>query len=281
MTIAIYLRISVEDVEKKESQSITSQRDLLGQYLEDHPDLSQYPIVEFVDEGYSGTHFERPGIKALLQQVRQGKVQCVVVKDFSRLGRNYIEVGDLLEQVFPFFDVRCISLGDHYDSAHGHSPTLDIALKTLIYDLYSKDLSQKVKSGLNAKKRKGQFAAPRPLYGYKKSPAMPNGLAIDEPAAKVIRHVFTSASQGKSPSAIAQHLNAQGAPSRSGQGQWTPKHIREILKNQAYTGTAITNKTRQAYPGSPKQIPLPKSQWLVVSGAHPPIIPPELYQCVN
>ncbi|MCL1862628.1 MAG: recombinase family protein [Defluviitaleaceae bacterium] len=286
MTVALYMRISVDDGTNQESNSISNQRELLRQYVASDAVLSKHNVVEHLDDGYSGTNFERPAIKRLLEDVRRGKVQCIVVKDFSRFGRSYIEVGDFLEQVFPFLGVRFISIGDNYDSDSSNansSSTIEVALKTLIYDLYSKDLSVKVKSGLDTKKRGGKFAASRPPYGYEKCKVAKNGLAINESQAEIVRYIFQLTSEGKRPSVVARLLNEQDIPTRGNKPNsfWKRSDISEVVMNESYTGAAIANKTRQVYPGSKKQIPNPKEEWTVIYDAHPAIISRELFERVN
>ena len=280
------MRISVDDGTSAESNSISNQREMLRQYVANDAVLSKHRLIEHFDDGYSGTNFERPAIKRLLEEVRKGKVQCIVVKDFSRFGRNYIEVGDFLEQVFPFFGVRFISIGDNYDSDSSNASsnsTIEVALKTLIYDLYSKDLSVKVKSGLDTKKRSGKFAAAFAPYGYEKSKTAKNGLVINESKANVVRYIFEQTADGKRPSEVARLLNEQNIPTRGNKPNsfWKRSDISEVVMNESYTGAAIANKTRQAYPGSKKQLPNPREEWTIIYDAHPVIISRELFETVN
>ena len=161
-TLAMYIRLSEEDVDlavndlKSESNSIGNQRSLLMDFISNHPEIADWNVLEFYDDGYSGTNFERPAIKQLLTKVRCREIDGIVVKDFSRFGRNYLELGDYLEQVFPFLGVRFISVNDGYDSAKNKGTTagIDVGFKNLIYDLYSKDLSQKVKTAKMVKMKK-------------------------------------------------------------------------------------------------------------------------------
>lgn len=175
MTTAIYLRISSEDVdlktgEKDESESISNQRRLLRDYVSAHADLSGSEILEFCDDGWSGTNFERPAIKELLEQIKRGKINCIVVKDLSRFGRDYITVGDYISRVFPFLGVRFISVNDGFDSINPQDiDSLDTSFRTLIYDLYSRDLSRKVRSARKARAERGAFLSPiRSLWVYKR-----------------------------------------------------------------------------------------------------------------
>lgn len=176
MRTAIYLRISSEDAdlrtgEKDESESISNQRSLLREYVSSHADLSDSEILEFCDDGWSGTNFERPAVKELLEQVRRGQINCILVKDLSRFGRDYLTVGDYISRVFPFLGVRFISVNDGFDSSNPLDiDSLDTSFRTLIYDLYSRDLSCKVKSAKKARAERGAFLSPYAPYGYIKDP---------------------------------------------------------------------------------------------------------------
>lgn len=283
--IALYIRLSNEDGDgKDESNSVKNQRDLLHRYVANDSALSGYPLLEFCDDGYSGTNMNRPALKRLLEKVRKQEISCIIVKDLSRLGRNYIDVGNYLEQVFPFLDVRFISIGDNYDS-ESHAQGLDsieIALKALVYDLYSKDLSVKVKSGLDTKKRRGEFAASFAPFGYKKSSINKNKLEIDEEKAKIVRLIFDLAISGKGRQETAKILNKQGIPTRSGRPSsfWKRSDISEVLSDETYTGAAIANKRKQITVGG-KSVQIPKDEWTVVPNAHPEIISRELYDKVK
>lgn len=176
MRTAIYLRISSEDAdlrtgEKDESESISNQRSLLREYVSSHAELSDSEILEFCDDGWSGTNFERPAVKELLEQVRCGQINCILVKDLSRFGRDYLTVGDYISRVFPFLGVRFISVNDGFDSSNPLDiDSLDTSFRTLIYDLYSRDLSRRVKSAKKARAERGAFLSPYAPYGYVKDP---------------------------------------------------------------------------------------------------------------
>ncbi|MDR2560110.1 MAG: recombinase family protein, partial [Oscillospiraceae bacterium] len=145
--IALYLRLSLGDNNHSESQSITNQRDLLYSYIAENPEFANYRIIEFVDDGYSGANLNRPAVTEMLEQVKDNEINCIIVKDFSRFGRNIVDVGDYIEQIFPFLGVRFIAVNEHFDS-NNHltsTGTLDVALKNLVNELYSKDISKKVR----------------------------------------------------------------------------------------------------------------------------------------
>lgn len=175
--IATYLRLSLEDVDKRtnrakdDSNSIAAQRQLIQRHIEQNPYLAGLPQMEFCDDGFTGTNFERPDFQRMIDLIRDGEIHIVIVKDLSRFGRDYLEVGDYLEHIFPFLGVRMISINDHYDSEKylGNTAGMDIAFKNLIYDYYSKDLSKKVKSAMRTKQKNGSYVTCC-TYGYKVLP---------------------------------------------------------------------------------------------------------------
>ena len=188
--IAIYMRLSKEDEKdcrKEESNSIRNQRALAEAYVKDH--FKEYKLLEFQDDGYTGTNFDRPGVTALLKEVKDGKIDCIVVKDFSRFSRDYIEMGSYLEQIFPFMGVRFISVNDRYDSMEGDGRVgdLDVSFRNLLYDLYSRDLSVKVKSALGVRREKGNYISTYCPFGYEKDPYDKHQLLIEKDEAEVVR----------------------------------------------------------------------------------------------
>ena len=203
--IAQYLRFSLDD-SKSDSMSIENQRTIVSKYIEtlDIPDAQ---IMEFVDNGYSGTNFERPAVQQLLELVREGKVHCIIVKDFSRFGRNAIESGYFIERVFPLFRTRFISVTDNYDSSdyEGDTGGMEVAFKFLINEQYSRDLSIKIKSAKRAKALRGEYIIKNCVFGYKK---VGKSLVVDEPAAQTVRLIFDMATQGDSFADIAARLYA-------------------------------------------------------------------------
>ncbi|WP_277935386.1 recombinase family protein [Parablautia muri] len=170
--LAIYLRLSLEDADDKdESNSISSQRILLLDYIRNNRELEGKEVSEFCDDGYSGTSMERPGMQRLLKEIRENKIRCVLVKDMSRFSRDYIELGTYMNQIFPFMGVRFIAVNDHYDSRdHAGSTTpIETAFQTLLYDLYSKDISVKVKTSVENKCVNGEYVFGQVPFGYEKS----------------------------------------------------------------------------------------------------------------
>lgn len=195
--VAMYIRISLEDDDlqngKAESNSITNQRELISTFILGKDEFSGCRIKEFFDDGFTGRNFDRPGFQGMITECRAGNIKCIVVKDLSRLGRNYVEVGNLLEQLFPFLGVRVISINDNYDSDafNGQTGGIDVAFKNLVYNLYSRDLSQKVKSAVTTRMKRGEYIGPFGLFGYKKSPTDIHKLVVDDDdAAAIVRRIF-------------------------------------------------------------------------------------------
>lgn len=297
--LAEYIRLSQEDENEGESNSIRNQRELLNAFVESSPDLSQYEVVEFCDDGYSGTNFDRPGVKALLDEVRAGNIQCIIVKDLSRFGRNYIDIGDYLEQIFPFLGVRFISVNDRFDSNDfdGTTGGLDVGFRNLIYSLYSKDLSQKVRSAKKTRMEKGEFIGSHAPYGYAKSPENRKKLVVDEKAAAVVRRIFAMADEGKNAVQIAAILNSENVPTPyiykrlmgcnrkynvvGNTNHWHNTTILTIIRDERYTGKMVNGKNRSPFVGSKHGKRIPKSEWIVVPNTHEAIVSEELFASVQ
>ena len=181
----LYLRLSREDGDKAESDSIANQRELLMDYLSSHPEIRLHEVR--TDDGYSGVNYDRPGFLQMMEAVKAGEINCIIVKDFSRLGRNFIETGKYIEKIFPFMGVRFISVNDDYDSARPRtsSDNLIVPVKNLMNDAYCRDISIKIRSHLDIKRKKGQCIAPFAAYGYRKDEENKNRLVIDEEPAAV------------------------------------------------------------------------------------------------
>ena len=296
--VALYLRLSQEDVDirrnaaKDESNSISAQRSLITRHINEIPDICDLPRLEFCDDGFSGTNFSRPDFQRMIDLTKQGEIGCIVVKDLSRFGRDYLEVGDYLEHIFPFLGIRFISVNDHYDSsAHdGKTVGMDITFRNLIYDYYSKDLSSKVKTAMRSKQEKGEFITCF-TYGYKPSPENKHKMVIDEPAAEIVREIFDAVIAGKSTSEIAANLNARGVPTPNehkgvrrkdkGDPQWTHPRIAYMIRNIKYTGV-MTNHTRESrFIRDKNQRRVPMSEWIIHPDAHEAIISREKWEQAN
>ena len=296
--IGLYLRLSDEDDrEFQESNSITSQREILTNYVRNHKEFADYRAVEFCDDWYSGTNFARPGVQKMLEQVKAGVISVIMVKDFSRFGRNYIEVGNYLEQVFPFLGIRFISVNDEFDSgvADFSGEFFDVAFKNLVHDLYSKDLSEKIISVRQMKARQGKFITPYAPYGYLKSSEQ--SLIPDAEAAPVVRRIFHMALEGIPKAHIANALNREGVPAplmlRRQRGEhfpcktvseksvWRTASIFSILKDQRYVGDTVYGKVKPTAVGSGKDRNVPREQWIIVPDTHEAIISREVFERVN
>lgn len=304
MTVAMYLRLSSEDIDlkssdKTESESISNQRGLLKEFLRGRPEFAGAEILEFCDDGWSGKNFERPAFLQMMEQVKTGKIHCIVVKDLSRFGRDYLVVGNYISRVFPFLGVRFIAVNDGFDSTRqADIDSLDTSFKTLIYDLYSRELSQKVKSAKRQRAAKGLFLSPFAPYGYRKDPRDKNHLIPDPEAAAVVQRIFRLASEKHAPKEIASILNADGIPSpmrykqKSGCSRerwpsihehnfWTRNSLYTILRDERYLGTAVYGKRERDMVGLVHSVKKTKADWITVAAAHEGIIEPELFQAAQ
>ena len=286
---ALYLRLSREDGDKTESDSIANQRTLLEAYAADHPELCI--VDEFVDDGYSGSNFERPAFQRLFQELEQGTINCILVKDLSRFGRNYIEVGRYLERIFPVMRVRLIAVTDNYDSqsAWKTSDSIMVPMRNLLNDAYCRDISVKVRTQLEVKRKSGQYIGAFAVYGYLKDETDKNRLVADEYAADVVRDIFKWKLEGMSPQDIAARLNHSGVLSpmeykkslgmrfatsfkANPQAAWSANAVLRILKNPVYTGILIQGKETTPSYKVRKRVTKPESEWAIVSDAHEAII---------
>lgn len=295
---ADYLRLSREDGDKLESDSIRNQRSLINDFVKQHPEITL--VDEYVDDGYSGTNFERPAFKRLLEDVKKKKINCIIVKDLSRLGRNYIETGRYLEKIFPFLGVRFIAVTDHYDSAaeSDDADQIIVPFKNLINDAYCRDISIKIRSQLDVKRKNGQFIGSFAGYGYQKDPENKNHLIIDEYAADIVRYIFNLKMDGYSPQRIAEKLNEMGvlppmeykrscgmnynSGFRSGaKPKWAVTTVNRILTNELYTGTMVQGKNRKINYKVKECRPVAEENWIRVEKTHEAIIAEEIFQYVQ
>ena len=300
MIMALYLRLSKEDGDMiDESNSITNQRFILRKFVEERPEFDSYEIKEYIDDGFSGKNFERPGIQELLEDVRSGKVFGIIVKDFSRFGRNHIEVGNYIEKIFPLLDVRFIAVNNSFDSKDyiGTTPDMDVAFENLMYDYFSEENSVKIKNDLMGRRMRGKYLATFAVFGYKKSPYDHNHIVIDETAAAIVRMIFEKYAECGVKAKVARYLNQQGIPTpqvyamKSGSTYqwkyqeekklWNGSIIGRILKNELYAGNNVFHKKETVEVGSRKTKCLPKDEWKVCEGTHEPIISKELFELVN
>lgn len=298
--IALYMRLSKEDDrEKVESDSIATQRLLLQQYVEESfgTDYGLIELSEYIDDGYTGTNFNRPGMKRLLEAVKASMVDCILVKDFSRFARDHIELGAYLEQIFPFLGIRFISVNDHYDSAEHkeHVAGLDVNFRNLLYDLYSKDLSQKVRTALAARKESGIYVSANPPFGYRKAPGDRHMLLIEENEAEIIRRIFNLAEQGYSSVQIAGQFNAEGVKTplafRRERGEttkepkggiflWSASFITQLLRNPVYTGDIVYGKYEKERVGGKVRLK-PRREWRIIHDHHAGIVDRTVWEAQN
>ena len=293
--IALYIRLSTEDI-KINSLSIENQKYALHQYIDAMEDISNPKVQEYIDNGYSGTNFERPAVQRLLDLVQRGAVNCILVKDFSRFGRNSIEVEYYLERVFPLSYSRFISLNDGYDSAQlrGDTGGINVAFRYLINELYSKDLSVKYKSAKYTKFKRGEYQSRICPYGYRKGD---NGRMVpDEEAAETVQLIFTLAQQGLGAKQIVKALYERNIPTPaeykvahgfSGHdisrchGIWHESTVARILGDERYVGTYVIGKREVTEVGGHKVRLKTEDQWVKIPDHHPPIISQELYDQVQ
>lgn len=300
---AIYLRLSRDDENldgsvKRESDSISSQRELARFFVREQPDMELFDI--YIDDGYSGANFDRPDFKRMMGDIENGNVNCVVVKDLSRFGRDYIEAGRFIQKTFPAFSVRFIAITDHYDSltADQSTTSLVIPVKNFVNDSYCQDISEKVKSHQKIKREKGKFIGAFTVYGYQKDHEDKNKLVIDEYAARIVKSIFTWKLDGMSSLAIANRLNENGIFSpmeyKKSHGEhyatgfpagivskWSAVAVKRILTNEIYTGTMVQGKREKVNYKVDKILEKPESEWFKVEGTHEAIISKEDYQNVQ
>lgn len=302
--VAIYLRISTEELFKNdESSSITNQRMLIHEHLKSLPELKDYKIEEYVDDGFSGTNLNRPGVQRLLDDVKKNTVKCIIVKDLSRFMRDYITLGDYLENIFPFMNVRFIAINDGYDSAkeRGNGTEIDIQFKGLLYDYYSKELSSKVKQSLKQRRMKGTYTHWNPPFGYKKNPEDKTKIVVDEVGAEVVKKIFELALEGYATRKIAKILNEEGAITpgerrkqltnqsynlvkgldKKERPKWIYGAVIKILANETYTGTFLYNISKVKSVGSKKRSMIDKTEWGRIENSHEGIIDKENFKKVR
>ena len=290
---AIYVRLSKEDGDvasaaKAESNSISNQKNLIKDFLKEKDDI--IVVSEYVDDGYSGSNFERPGFQMMLEDIKRGKVDCVVVKDLSRFGREYIDSGKYIERLFPALGVRFIAVNDHIDSKEESGrDDIVVPFKNLMNDAYCRDISIKIRSHLEVKRKNGEYTGAFTPYGYKKDENDRNRLVPDLYAAGVVRGIFRMKLSGMSQSAIAESLNRQGVLSpmeykhslgihiqdnfkTHEQAEWSSMSVRRILENEVYVGTLVQGRHSTPNHKIKKIVDKPKEEWVRIEDSHEPVI---------
>lgn len=285
----LYLRLSRDDGDKEESNSITGQRELLRDYISQRPEFREYAVR--VDDGFSGSTFERPSFQKMIEDVKAGRTNCIIVKDLSRFGRNYLDAGEYIEKIFPFLGVRFIAVNDNYDSLGDKKASDDIIIpfKNLINEAYCRDISVKIRSQLEIKRKNGQFLGSFAAFGYLKDEQNKNKLVVDQYAADIVRDIFKWKLEGVSPQDIADALNKLGVLSpmeykrslgmkfttsfkTNSKALWSAGTVIRVLKNPIYTGVLVQGKETTPSYKVHKRITKDESEWSVIEDSHEAII---------
>lgn len=292
-----YYRLSKDDGNKRESDSISNQRKLVHAFLENNTSI--HLVDEQYDDGYTGTNYDRPGFRAVMEAIQSGRANCIIVKDLSRLGREYIETGKYLEMIFPSFGVRFIAINDDVDSEHSNpGDDIIIPVKNIMNEAYCRELSKKLRKQFRIQRSNGEFIGSFAAYGYCKSPEDKHKLIIDEYAAEVVRGIFHLKLKGYSQQAIADYLNAEqilspaeykksiGLKYKSGfmvnsTAKWSPITVKRILNNSLYIGT-LTQGVRGTPNYKVKKLRERKEEeWVVVENNHEKIVDPLVFATVQ
>lgn len=288
----LYARISMETEETRERGTIDTQVELMKNFVADTEDISIADVYK--DSDYSGTNFERPGFMQMMEDIKQGKINCVIVKDLSRLGRNYVETSNYIERVFPFFHVRFLAVTDDFDSFR-EGVDLTVPLKNIINEFYSKDLAKKSRSAKKALWKEGKFTSACEPYGYRKSEEDRHQLIVDKEAAEHLKKIFAMYMDGLSYSDIAKQLNKDGVLSpvlqrefhKTGEKPlsetkpWNNYEVKRVLQDIHCTGDSVYGKYQQSVFQGNKQRNCPESEWIYVENTHEGIIDKALFQQVQ
>ena len=292
-----YIRLSYTDDHSSESDSVSNQRKLIENFVERNPDIEV--VSEKIDDGYSGIIFDRPAFKEMMQDVTDGNINCVIVKDLSRLGREYIETGRYLRRVFPAYGVRFIAITDSIDTAHDSGDDLTVSVKNIMNEAYCRDISIKTRSSLDVKRRNGDFVGAFPVYGYMKAEDNKNLLVPDPYAARVVCDIFRMRLEGASASKIASELNRLGILSplayKKNNGlpyakkgyadkadcKWSATTIIRILQDETYTGTLVQGKQGTPHYKIKQMEQRPASEWVRVPDAHKALIARQDFELVQ
>lgn len=304
--IALYLRLSMADGDlgidhKDVSNSIENQKALLKNYLQDHPEITG-EVAEYADDGYTGTNFNRPAFQRMIEDCRKGTVNTILVKDLSRLGRNYIEVGDYIEQLFPMLGIRFISVTQNYDSNDFIGVGMDFGMQihNLVASLYSRDISKKQRSAKQIKRKQGISTAGSAPYGYIKDPERKGRFKIDPEAAEIVRKIFGKAIAGCSILSIVEALNEEGIPTPHEYNKekqiwknldscktteteclWNCDKVRRIIQRYDYTGAFVEGRSTPVAIGSSHTRKKPVESWDIIDGLNEPIVSREEYELAN
>ncbi len=287
---ALYIRLSKEDENEGPSESVTNQKSMLDEFVQQHR-LSVYDT--YVDDGWSGTSFDRPAFQRMIEDIEDKKVNMVITKDLSRLGRDYILTGHYMERYFPEHRVRYISLLDGIDTGVDSTANDITPFRAIMNDMYAKDISKKIKSVKRDKQRKGQFIGGKPAYGYKMHPTEKNKIVIDEEVAPIVRRIFAMALEGMSCRQIAVRLNEEGVPTPATYanlpvakpgpytGLWSSERISDMLQNETYIGNMVQGRSVKISYKSKKCLKQNPANWVVVEGTHEPLVDTETFHKVR
>ena len=291
----LYIRLSKEDGDKGESYSVISQREILNEYTKQHSDIELFDY--YIDDGWSGTNFNRPSFQRMMQDVYDGKVNCVIVKDLSRFGRNYTDAGNYIDNIFVRLNVRFIALNNGVDSVSNNmnaaTKCITVGVQNVINESVAATTSVNVRGTLNVSRKQGKFIGSFPTYGYLKCPDDRHKLIIDEEVAPVVRQVFKWFIDGKSVIGITKELNALGIPnpstykkqkgwnykhnSSNNDGLWCDSTVRRMLTNEMYIGNMVQGKNTTISYKIKQCRGIPKSDWIIVENTHEPIIDRETF----
>lgn len=290
----LYARISVETEKKRESDTIGNQLQLLRDYVSEHADLTVFDI--YSDDDISGTDFIRPEFSRMMNDLRDGKINCIIVKDLSRLGRNYLESGEYIEMVFPFFGCRFISVTDRFDTQYQQAD-ISVQLKNMANEMYAKDISRKICSTMRTIQEQGKFAGSRAPYGYRLDPVDKHHLVIDEETAPIVKQLFELLADGNTIHYVATTMNSKGIPSPGRllyergiattdhfkNSKWYMPTVRRILQDEIYLGWMVSGKFRSTYHSTGKKgsQPVPREEWIITKGTHESIVTEELFNKVQ
>lgn len=304
LRIAAYLRVSDEDKDRKEkkkaeSDSIGNQRKLLTDFIRRSPEFQNAAIAEYCDDGYSGKNFERPAFGRMMAAAGRGEISCIVVKDLSRFGRDYLTVGNYILRVLPFLGVRLIAVNEGFDSSRqADIESLDTSFRLLLHDLYSRELSRKVKAAQCVRARQGEFLSSFAPFGYRKDAENKKRLVADEAAAEIVRRIFHMAAKGYGGVQIARILNKEEIPTpmeykrktgctRGGWGRshednfWMPDTIIKMLKDERYIGSNVYGRKKLTETGSCHTLPTDRKEWIVVENTHEGLVTREEFARVQ
>jgi len=291
---ALYIRLSVMDFGRNDSESVVNQEELLRSYVDEHPDLIFRDI--YTDNGETGTNFDRPKWLNLMRECRQGNINCIIIKDLSRLGRNYIETGEYLESILPMLGVRLIAVNDRYDSLNlSNGERLVSNIKNLVNDIYTKDISRKVIAAMHTKQKNGEFLGGFASYGYLIDPMDRRKIVVNPDTAPIVRRIFEMKAENMGNGTICQVLNGENIPcpqkyryikgftqsDKYANCVWGVSTVADIIRNPLYLGHMTQGKARRALCDGKPQRKTKRDEWFIVHNTHEPIVTEELYDQAN